>query len=153
MPVLELAAVLAALAAILFAWRVRQEIKQITAKVDRLQTTLYETRQDQRLQQEQTELKLATLDVALQKTKGTLRFDPNVSLTELFEIEPRAQAVLAAFHIGGCASCAVDENRTLADAARERGADLDTVLTALNTLPAQGVHADLRMPNVRFEIE
>ncbi len=152
MPFLELFAILLAALAIFFAWRARQEIQTITAKLDRLQTTLFETRQAQRAQQEQTENKLAALDVSMQKATGNLRFDPNTSLTHLYEIEPRAQAVLAAFHIGGCASCAVDENGTLADAVRERGANLDQVLAALNTLPSNGGHADLRMPNVRFDL-
>jgi hypothetical protein len=152
MPVLEIFAILVAAVAIFFAWRARQEIQAITAKLDRLQTTLYETRQDQRLQQEQMETKLAGLDVSLQRATGKLRFDPNLSLTNLFETEPRAQAILAAFHIGGCASCAVDESNTLAAAVRERGVDLDQVLTALNTLPENGDALDLRMPNVHFQI-
>lgn len=152
MPILEIITILVAAAAIFLAWRARQEIQTVTAKLDRLQATLYETRQEQRTQEEQMESKLAALDVSVQKMTGKLRFDPNLALTDLFENEPRAQAVLAAFHIGGCASCAVDENSTLADAVRERGADLDKVLTALNTLPANGERAELRMPNVRFEI-
>ncbi len=152
MPILELVAIVAAVAAIFFAWRARQEIKQITGKLDRLQTTLYETRQDQRVQEEQMETKLAALDVSVQRATGKLRFDPKMSLTTLFEQEPRASAVLAAFHIGGCASCAVDESSTLADAVRERGADLDKVLTALNTLSPNGDALDLRMPNVRLHL-
>ncbi len=152
MPILEIFAILVAAIAIFFAWRARQEIQTITAKLDRLQTTLYETRQAQRAQQEQMENKVAALDVAMQQATGKLRFDPSTTLTRLYETEPRAQAVLAAFHIGGCASCAVDENGTLADAVRERGADLKQVLTALNTLPANGGSMDLRMPNVRFDL-
>lgn len=151
MPILEIFSILAAAVAILFAWRARQGIKTVTAKLDRLQSTVFETRQDQRAGQEKLESKLAGLDVAVQKATGNLRFDPNISLTRLYEAEPRAQAVLAAFHIGGCASCAVDEEGTLMDAVRERGADLDRVLTALNTLPENGGKGDLRMPNVRLE--
>lgn len=150
MPILEIFAVLVAAAAIFAAWRALGEIKAVTAKLDRLQTIVYETRQDQRAQQDQAQARIAALDVALQKATGKLRFDPNTPLVRLYESEPRAEAVLAAFHIGGCASCAVDENGTLADAVKERGADLDRVLAALNTLPANGGHADLRMPNVSF---
>lgn len=152
MPILEIFAIVVSLFAIFLAWRARQEIKEITAKLDRVQSTVYETRQEQRNQQAQLETKIATLDVSLQQATGNLRFDPTMTLARLYETEPRAQAVLAAFHIGGCASCAVDEDGTLADAVRERGADMDKVLTALNTLPENGGHADLRMPNVRFEI-
>ncbi len=152
MPVLEIIALLGVAVAAVMAWWALREIKTLTAKIDRLQTTLFETRQEQRAQQEETENRIAALDVSLQKATGKLRFDPNTPLVRLFEIEPRAQGVLAAFHIGGCASCAVDEASTLAEAVRERGANLDQVLTALNTLPESGGAANLRVPNVRFEI-
>lgn len=152
MPILEIVAILIAAVAIVAAWRVTQELRTLTGKLDRLQSTLYETRQDQRAQQEQVETKLAALDYATQKATGNLRFDPNIQLMSLYQTEPRAQAVLAGFHIGGCASCAVDENGTLAEAVRERGVDLDRVLKALNTLPYTGGGADLRLPNVRFEV-
>lgn len=152
MPILEIIAIVVAAAAIFLAWRAIREIKSVTAKLDRLQSTVFETRREQRAGQEQMESKLAALDVSVQKATGTMRFDPNWKLTRLYQEEPRAEAVLAAFHIGGCASCAVDENGTLAQAVQERGADLDKILTALNTLPSNGGQADLRMPNVRFDI-
>jgi hypothetical protein len=152
MPILEILALAVSLVTILVAWRATQQVKQLTAKLDRLQTTLYETRQEQRAQQEHNEQRIAALEVSVQRASGKMRFDPNTSLTRLFEVEPRAAAVLAAFHIGGCASCAVDENETLAQVARERGADLERILTALNTLPLNDGQADLRMPNVRFQV-
>ena len=149
--ILEIVAIIAAAVAIFVAWRAMQELKSLTSKLDRLQSTVYETRLEQRAAQEEVDTKIAALDVKVQTASGDLRFDPNTTLTRLYEIEPRAQAVLAAFHIGGCASCAVDEDGTLAEAVRERGADLYKVLTALNTLPANGGMSDMRMPNVRFE--
>lgn len=151
MPILEIFAIVVAAAAAFLAWRAMQEIKAVTAKLDRLQSTVYETRQEQRAGQELTDTKIAALDVSMQKATGNMRFDPNWKLTRLYQEEPRAEAVLAAFHIGGCASCAVDENGTLAQAVQERGANLDKILTALNTLPSNGGQADLRMPNVRFD--
>lgn len=152
MPFLEIFAIVVSLIAILFAWRALGEIRTLTAKLERLQSTLYDTRQDQRAQQAQMENKIAALDVSVQKATGNLRFDPNITLAHLYQAEPRAQAVLAGFHIGGCASCAVDKDVTLAEAVQERGAELELVLTALNTLPANGEETDLRMPNVRFEL-
>jgi hypothetical protein len=148
----EIGLFLISLAAIFVAWRALKQMKELNAKLDRYATTLYETRQEQRKQGEEIQNRVAALDVAIQKSTGNLRFDPNASLTELFETEPRAQGVLAAFHIGGCASCAVDENSTLADAVRERGADLDRVLAALNTLPDDGAPVELRTPNVKFSL-
>lgn len=151
MPILEIFAIVIAAAAIFIAWRAMREIRSVTAKLDRLQSTVFETRREQRAGQEQMETRLAALDLSVQKATGKIRFDPDWKLTRLYQEEPRAEAVLAAFHIGGCASCAVDENGTLAQAVQERGADLNAILTALNTLPSNGGQADLRVPNVRFE--
>lgn len=152
MPFLEIGLLSVSLVALFVAWRAWRELRALNGKMQRLSETLYQTRQEQRHADEEIQTRVAALDVAVQKATGQLRFDPQQSLAELFENEPRAQNVLAAFHIGGCASCAVDENMRLGDAVRERGADLDRVLTALNALPANGGAAELRAPNVKFEM-
>jgi ABC-type nickel/cobalt efflux system permease component RcnA len=152
MPLLEIALLLLVLVAMFVAWRAWRAIRALNAKLDRVAATLYETRREQREQDEEIQNRVVALDVALQQMTGELRFDPNISLARLFEMEPRASNVLAAFHIGGCASCAVDENATLAEAVRARGADLDRVLKALNTLPANGRAPDLRAPNVQLHL-
>ena len=83
---------------------------------------------------------------------STANISGDITMRELLAQFPGAQrALFRRYHIGGCASCAVDEEGSLAQAVRERGADLDSVLTALNTLPANGGMNDLRMPNVRFD--
>lgn len=152
MPIIEIFALLLAAVSIVLLWRVTREMNELRARLDRVQTTLYATRTEIREQQGEIENRIGTLDLAVQKTTGKLRFDPDLSLTRLYEIEPRAQAVLAGLHIGGCASCAVDEDSTLAQAVSERGGDLDRVLATLNALPSNGSAVELRAPNVRFEV-
>lgn len=152
MPFLEIGLLCVALVALFVAWRALREIRALNAKTQRLMETLYQTRQEQRQKDVEIENRVAALDVALQKTTGQMRFDPQQPLDELFAQEPRAQNVLAAFHIGGCASCAVNEHTSLADAAKERGADLDAILAALNALPAPSAAPPLRAPNVKFEM-
>lgn len=152
MPFVEIGLLIVSLVALLVAWRAWREMRALNGKMQRLSETLYQTRQEQHQKDAEIQNRVAALDVAVQKATGQLRFDPQQPLGELFEKEPRAQNVLAAFHIGGCASCAVDENTPLGDAVRERGADLDRVLTALNALPANGGAAELRAPNVKFEM-
>ena len=152
MPFLEIGLMVVSLVALVVAWRAWRELRALNAKMERMTTTLYQTRQEQRQKDGEIENRVAALDVAIQQATGQMRFDPQQSLNDLFEQEPRAQNVLAAFHIGGSASCAVAENTSLADAVRERGADLDRVLTALNALPANGGAAPVRVPNVKFEM-
>lgn len=152
MPILEVFALLLAAVSLLLLWRVTREMNELRAKLDRVTSTIYATRSEIREQQDEIENRIGTLDLAVQKTTGKLRFDPNLSLTRLYEIEPRAQTILAGLHIGGCASCAVDEDSTLAQAVRERGGDLDRVLAALNALPSNGSVVERRTPNVQFEL-
>jgi hypothetical protein len=78
-------------------------------------------------------------------TGGTLRFTPELRIDELAALHPDAPAVLASFHIGGCGSCAVEGDTTLAAAVAERGANLDQVLAALNALlaPDNAARAEL----------
>jgi DNA anti-recombination protein RmuC len=152
MPFVEIGLVIMSLVALFVAWRAWRELRALNGKMQRLSETLYQTRQEQRQKDDEIQQRVAALDVALQQATGQMRFDPQQSLAELFEREPRAQNVLAAFHIGGCASCAVDEHATLAEAVRARGANLDNVLTALNALPANGGAPNVRAPNVKFEM-
>lgn len=151
MPWIEIGMLLVSLVALFVGWRALREMRALNAKMERLAATVYQTRREQRQKDDEIQTHVAALDVAIQHATGRMRFDPQQSLTELFDNEPRAQNVLAAFHIGGCASCAVDENSSLADAARARGADLNSVLTALNALPADGATENMRVPNVRFD--
>ncbi|GIW08288.1 MAG: hypothetical protein KatS3mg060_3093 [Dehalococcoidia bacterium] len=82
---------------------------------------------------------------AIVRSGGTLRFTPDLRVDELADIHPDAPAVLASFHIGGCQSCAVDGNETLAAAVQAKGANLDQVLAALNALltPDNAARAEL----------
>lgn len=71
---------------------------------------------------------------------GELRFTPNLLIDELDDIHPDATSVLASFQIGGCGgcggscSCGGGQAATLAEAAAEKGLDVNQVLAALNAL-------------------
>lgn len=152
MTILDIIALATAIAAIVLAWRASRQNADLSAKIDRLQSTVFQTRIDLRDMEERLENRIGVLDVAVQRATGEYRFDPKMPLVELYEIEPRAQNVLAAFHIGGCASCAVDESESLEQAVNERGANLDRVLAALSSLSPNGEAPELRVPNVHFEV-
>jgi len=62
------------------------------------------------------------------------RFEPDTTFAEAFALHPDAQAVLAGYHIGGCNSCAVDADDTLADGAEQARVPLPELLAALNGL-------------------
>ena len=101
MPIFEIGLLVLSLVSMFIAWRALQHFRELNSKLERMTTTLYQTRQEQRQQDEALQTRVAAMDVELQKMSGKLRFDPDRPLTELYEIEPRAQNVLAGFHIGG----------------------------------------------------
>ncbi len=152
MTLLEVAILLVALVSLGVTWRARARVQQLDERVSRLLSTVYETRVEQRQLREEIERRLAKLDLAVKQNLGQTRFDPSIRLAELYQLDPRAQTVLAAFHIGGCDHCAVDERETLGEAAQQTGADLNRLLAALNNLPPDGQAPELRTPNVHFEI-
>jgi hypothetical protein len=63
-----------------------------------------------------------------------VRFTPDMTFAEAFELHPEAQTVLAGYHIGGCSSCAVDADDTLAAGATQARVPVGELLDALNGL-------------------
>jgi hypothetical protein len=71
-----------------------------------------------------------------------------MSVREVIALHPQAQEVLAGFHLGGCSSCAVDPDASLADVCRQSGVDVGLVLANLNNLDGE---RPVRLPNITFE--
>jgi hypothetical protein len=65
--------------------------------------------------------------------------------------------VLAGYHIGGCASCAVDGSLSLDEAVVTSGGQLEPLLVALNGLVVEGSDGmvpeeESRIPNVQLAL-
>ena len=54
-----------------------------------------------------------------------------MKIADAIAIAPRIRDVLAQFHLGGCSSCAVNEEHTIEQAALSYGVDLDRLMAAL----------------------
>jgi hybrid cluster-associated redox disulfide protein len=87
-----------------------------------------------------TELE-STVQKELQALRGLMRqqsggplFESTMKIADAIAIDPRIRDVLAQFHLGGCSSCAVNEDQTIAQAAMSYGADLDRLMAALSAL-------------------
>jgi hypothetical protein len=66
--------------------------------------------------------------------------------------------VLAAFHVGGCDSCAAEPDETLARVCAERGIDAAALLGTLNALVSaggneNGPNAPVKLPNMTLDFE
>ena len=62
------------------------------------------------------------------------RFHKDLTVGEAFALNPRARAVFANFHLGGCSHCAISEFETIEQVAEGYGIPLEMILDTLNAL-------------------
>jgi hybrid cluster-associated redox disulfide protein len=77
---------------------------------------------------------LQVLRARLRQQSGGTLVEPTMKLADAIALDPRIRDVLARFHLGGCSSCAVNEEHTIEQAARSYGVDLDRLMAAITTL-------------------
>lgn len=164
--VLSVIALIAAAAALGSAWKLQQELAQATRRLDRYNRALFDANDELRRLREELNEKAAALRVELRKATGTLRFEPSTTVREAGQIHPQAGEVLAGFHLGGCSSCAVEPDGTLAQVCDEKGVPVEQLLGTLNLLvaaPANGAAGTngsgsyapqrVKLPNVSLDFD
>lgn len=62
------------------------------------------------------------------------RFDASMTVGEALSLHPRAGEVFAAFHLGGCSHCSINEHETIQEVTAGYGVDADMLVEALNGL-------------------
>jgi hypothetical protein len=77
---------------------------------------------------------LQALRGEIQQRSGGSLIEPSMTIAAAIAIDPRIRDTLAQFHLGGCCSCAIDEEATLAQAAVSHGVNLERLMDALNAL-------------------
>ena len=152
------AALLLAVAALGYAWKLSHELATANRRLDRYNRALFDAdEQFRRLREEMAE-STARLRVDLMKRNGALEFAPHMTVREAQQLHPQVQQVLAGFHLGGCSSCAVEPDDSLAEICTAQGIELATLLANLNGLLAgangnRGAEPQLmKIPNVTLEI-
>jgi hybrid cluster-associated redox disulfide protein len=80
----------------------------------------------------------STVQKELQAVRSLMRrqsagplFEPSMKIAEAIAIDPRVRDILAQFHLGGCSSCAINEEHTIEQAAMSYGVDPDRLMAAL----------------------
>jgi hybrid cluster-associated redox disulfide protein len=86
----------------------------------------------------------------MRRQSGGPLFEPSMKIADAIAIDPRIRDVLAQFHLGGCSSCAINEEHTIEQAAMSYGVDLDRLMVALTAfsdgqepVPLTRQHANL----------
>ncbi len=68
---------------------------------------------------------------------GFQYFSPEMTIGEAMAVHPRVREVFAAFHLGGCAHCAINEFETLEQVCMGYGVDLNLLLEVLESVVKQ----------------
>ncbi len=146
------------LAALLLAWRANRTNKDLSERIAQVNSRVYQLRRDMQEAREQAEHDRLKLKFELLKLRGELPVSGEMRVAEILALHPQAQQVLAGFHLGGCSSCIVDENQSLAEAAALNGRELEPILMALNLLAAESPNGNgrlsveqLKTPNVQLQ--
>jgi hybrid cluster-associated redox disulfide protein len=77
---------------------------------------------------------LQTVRALVRRQSGDRFFEPTMKIADAVAIDPRVREVLARFHLGGCSSCAINEEHTIEQAALSYGVDLERLMVALTAL-------------------
>jgi hybrid cluster-associated redox disulfide protein len=133
---MEYLAIAFGLAALFTAWRNGQAAKALQERLDSVNNRYFTLVNQVRESEEATQRELMDLRVEMKRQAGLLKFEPQMTIAETYAMHPRAAEVLAGFHLGGCSSCAVSSDETLAGAARQHNLNLDMMLGALRQLAA-----------------
>jgi HAMP domain-containing protein len=148
-------ALLVGVVALFLAWRCSRAVKKLKERDARLSSQFYDLRLEMyRAAEAQI---LAQLEFEMLRQGGQLQVTGDMTVDQVTALHPQAAAVLATYHIGGCASCTVDGSVRLEEAVGANSGQLEPLLIALNNLVA--VDADgtipkeqLRTPNVQLAI-
>lgn len=143
-------------AAVAYAWKLQQELQTATRRLDRYNRALFDANDEIRKVREELTAALAQVRAESRLPSGTpVLFTPQMKVRDALAVHPQAEQILAAFHLGGCTSCAVDPNDTLTDICREHERDLAQLLQSLNLLTATakgatGQPSVIKIPNVEL---
>ena len=120
--------------ALFVAWRNGQTAKTLQDRLDSVNNRYFALANQVRETEETSQQELLNLRVELKRLSGTLKFEPQMTFAEIYAMHPRAAEVLAGFHLGGCSSCAVSPDQTLASAAQQHNLNLELLLGSLRKL-------------------
>ena len=159
MTLVSIAALLAALVALGYAWKLNRELDAARARLDRYNRALFSAEAEIRgLHSEMQDVKAQMRHEMLRRVDD--RFVPTMTVREATLLHPRAAQVLAGFHLGGCDNCAVEPDDTLAALCGRRGVAEGVLLANLNSLLDSSATQDgiagagdsVKVPNVMLEL-
>ena len=120
----------------------------LTQRLSRSSNNVYQLSSQVEELSQQVETQSKELRFELKQATGQLSIAPTTTIAEVQENHPHAEEILASFHMGGCQSCAVSPEETIAAAC----ARLDVNQTALLAALRNGAPAEpLRLTNIALQ--
>ena len=153
----SLAALLVALVAFGYAWKLNRELDRARERLDRYNRSLFKAEELIRTLRAEMEDATDRLHIEMLRRSGDARFSPQMTVRAATLLHPQAQQILAGFHLGGCSSCAVEPGDTLAEICASRGVNEAELLANLNQLFANGTNGAsqpqaMKVPNVHLDL-
>ena len=151
-------ALLVGAVALVYAWRLQQELDRATRRLDRYNRALFDANDEIRQLREEAVATAAQLRVEWKQRTGDITFQPQMTVREAQLLHPQTQQILAGFHLGGCSNCAIEPDDTLAKVCSENGLDLNGLMNNLNSLvtnssgQANGAPRPVKIPNVELSL-
>jgi hybrid cluster-associated redox disulfide protein len=158
---LAIVALIVAVVALIYAWRLQQELAQAGRRLDRYNKAIFDAQEQIRNLREEAAATAAGLRVQIMQSSGNARFDPQMTIREATILHPQTEQVLAGFHLGGCDHCAVEADETLGQACAQHGVNQEELIANLNMLlgangaanGSNGAPHFVKLPNVALEFE
>lgn len=155
---MSLTALLVALVALGYAWKLNRELDGARERLDRYNRSLFKVEESIRTLRGEIEDTATRLHVEMLRRSGDAQFSAQMTVREAALLHPQAQQILAGFHLGGCSSCAVEPDETLSDICSSRGVSESELLTNLNQLLGGGINGGnqpqfVKIPNVHLDLE
>lgn len=147
MSVLTFIALFAALAALGYAYLTQRKLTDLNQRFSRLSSHTYELSTQIEEMQQRMESQGKELRFEIRKAAGLVRFDPVTTIGEVQTNHPFGEQILASFHMGGCQSCAVSPDETIAGACQRLNVNESALLSALRN----GSVETLRLANVELD--
>jgi hypothetical protein len=150
-------ALVIALIAGLIAWQANRRNKDLEERIARVNSRVYQIRQEMLETQEKAQREIMALRFELMRSTGELKVTADMTLDEVNMLHPQVPQLLAGFHIGGCSSCSYDGSQRLDLVAASGGQPVEPILVALTQLLEADQNgslnpAPLKMPNVQLVI-
>ncbi|MCO6449282.1 MAG: hypothetical protein J5I90_00710 [Caldilineales bacterium] len=142
-------ALLIAIAAIAYAYLIQRKIQETNKRLSRATSNLYQLSSQIEELEQRLDAQHKELAFEIKQATGQIQFSPNTTIGEVQAQHPQGEQILASFHMGGCHSCAVAPDETIASACERLNVSEAALLASLRN-PANG-QQPIQLSNIELQ--